>query len=85
MSARRLLSITHLGSIKNWVEDTDSPEIRSWAPAFENYSLSGVGTSTEVGIDVDVTPEFEDYMRKTWPKALGRLKAICEDRSARTS
>jgi hypothetical protein len=27
---------------------------------------------------MEVTPEFEQYMAETWPKALAKLKAICE-------
>lgn len=27
---------------------------------------------------MDVTPEFESFMEKTWPKALAKLKEICE-------
>jgi hypothetical protein len=55
--------------------------VRAWAPAFENYSLSYVGLSTHLQIDIDVTPEFEEYMTKVWPKALARLKQLCEDRA----
>lgn len=72
------LSIRHLGIIKDGVEDTESEEARSWAPAYENYSFSASGTSTELAVDMDVTPEFEEYMAKTWPKALDKLKAISE-------
>ncbi|HSK10558.1 MAG TPA: hypothetical protein VK911_13345 [Vicinamibacterales bacterium] len=76
------LSIKHLGFIKGGVEDTDSEEVRSWAPSFENYLLSDAGSSTGLQVDIDVTPEFEEYMTKTWPKALATLKVICEGRSA---
>ncbi len=72
------LSIRHLGIIKDGVEDTESEEARSWAPAYENYSFSASGTATELAVDMDVTPEFEEYMVKTWPKALAKLKAISE-------
>lgn len=72
------LSIKHLGSIKDGVEDTESESVRRWAPSFENYSFSDVGSGTELRVDMEVTPEFEQYMAKTWPKALAKLKAICE-------
>ncbi len=72
------ISIKHLGHIKDGVEDTQSDAVRSWEPSFENYTFSNVGTSTEVKVDIDVPPEFEVYMRNTWPKALARLKTICE-------
>lgn len=78
------LSIKHLGMIKDGIEDTDSEAVRRWAPAFENYSFSKAGPTTELRVDMDVTPEFEEYMTKTWPKALSRLKALCEAPSAGT-
>lgn len=79
------LSIKHLGFIKDGLEDTESEAVRSWAPAFENYSFSDAGSSTELKVDIDVTPEFEDYMSKTWPKALSTLKAICEQERSPTA
>jgi uncharacterized protein YndB with AHSA1/START domain len=72
------LSIKHIGQIKDGVEDTTSEEVRGWAPAFENYTLSDSETGAQVRVDMDVTPDFEQYMAKTWPKALAKLKAICE-------
>ncbi len=72
------LSIKHLGYIKDGIEDTESPEIKAWAPSFENYTLSENNGVTEVKVDMDVTPEFEEYMAQTWPKALAKLKMVCE-------
>ena len=76
------LSIQHLGEVKKGVEDTASPAVAAWAPAFENYSFSRVGDSTEVAVDIDVTPDFEGHMTKTWPPALAGLKSICEGPAA---
>ncbi len=72
------LSIRHLGFVKDGVEDTESPAVRSWAPSFENYTFEPLGSATRVRIDLDVTPDFEADMQAMWPKALARLKAICE-------
>lgn len=74
------LSIEHLGMVKDGVEDTESEEVRKWAPAFENYTLAPVEGGTGVAVDIDVAPEYEQYMSETWPKALARLKTICEER-----
>jgi hypothetical protein len=73
------ISIKHLGIIKNSIDDTESEAARSWAPAYENYTFSDVGTSTELKVDVDAAPDFEAYMEDTWPKALAKLKALCEE------
>jgi hypothetical protein len=74
------ISIRHIGWIKGGVEDTQSEEVRSWAPAYENYSFKKSGGSTELTVDMDVTADFEEFMVKTWPQALSTLKQMCEAR-----
>lgn len=72
------VSIKHLGFIHDGIEDTESEQVRSWAPAFENYTFADAGAATEIQIEQDITPEYESHMLATWPKALARLKSICE-------
>jgi uncharacterized protein YndB with AHSA1/START domain len=72
------VSIKHLGFIKEGVEDTESPEIKAWTPAFENYTFKDGKGVTELKIDIDILPDFEEYMEKTWPKAMQKLKQLCE-------
>ncbi len=74
----QFISIRHLGFIAQGVEDTDSDAARAWAPAYENYSFQPVPQGTRLLIDQDITDEFESYMSQAWPKALARLKALCE-------
>ncbi len=72
------VSIRHLGEISGGVEDFTSEKVLRWAPAYENYTFSDTPEGTELRVDVEVTPEYEQYMRDTYPKALQRLKALCE-------
>lgn len=72
------VSMEHLGFIKDGIEDTTSEAVRAWAPAYESYALREVDGATELSIELDVTAEFEEYLNKTWPKALARLKDLCE-------
>jgi hypothetical protein len=74
------ISIRHLGFIAKGVVDTDSDAARAWAPAYENYSFQPVPQGTRLVVDQDITDEFEGYMKEAWPKALARLKALCEGR-----
>lgn len=75
------ISIRHLGYIKDWVEDTTSNEIKDRAPAYENYTFSEKDDSTIVTVDlITIIPWLEDYLTDTWPKALQKLKEICETR-----
>lgn len=73
-----LMSIKLLGCIRNGVEDTTSEQARAWTPAFENYTLVGVGDDTRLTVQVDVAPEHEAWMNDIWPRALASLKALCE-------
>jgi hypothetical protein len=75
------ISIKHLGIIKDGIDDTESDAARSWAPAYENYTFSDVGASTELKVDVDAPPDFEAFMEDAWPRALAKLKALCEERA----
>jgi hypothetical protein len=72
------ISIKHLGYILKGVEDTESPEIKAWAPAYENYTISENNGVSEVKVDIEIMPGLEEYMQETWPKALTKLKSICE-------
>lgn len=74
----QFVSIRHLGLVAQGVEDTTSPAARAWAPAYENYSFVPVAGGTRVVVDQDVTAEFEHYIADAWPKALARLKVLCE-------
>jgi Activator of Hsp90 ATPase homolog 1-like protein len=73
------VSIRHLGEIKDGVEDTTSEKVRAWAPAYENYTYEAApGGGTQLRVDVDVLPDYEQFMQDTFPKALARLKELCE-------
>jgi hypothetical protein len=75
------ISIRHLGQVNAGVEDTTSPEVAAWAPAYENYSFVETGGSTEVKVSLDTLPEYETYMAEAFPKALASLKKLCESKS----
>jgi uncharacterized protein YndB with AHSA1/START domain len=72
------VSIRHLGEIAGGVEDTTSEKVKAWAPAHETYTLAESQGGTVVTVDVDVLPQFEQYMTDTFPKAFALLKELCE-------
>ena len=76
------VSIRHLGFIAQGVEDTESEAVRAWAPAYENYTFTPTPNGTRLVVDQDVTEKSESYMAEAWPKALAKLKALCEHESA---
>lgn len=73
------MSIEHLGFVKDGVEDTESPGVKDWAGAHENYTLKTVNGQTELTVDMDITQQYLDYFRETFPKALDRVKTLAEN------
>ena len=72
------ISIKHIGIINDGMADSDSEQARQWAPAYENYRFSDEGGITALHVDMEVTPDFEQMMTDTWPRALEKLKTLCE-------
>ena len=78
-----LVSIKHLGMVQDGVEDTTSPAATAWANSFETYTLVDVGGATEVTAELETPPDFEAFLDDAWPKALAKLKEICEESASR--
>jgi uncharacterized protein YndB with AHSA1/START domain len=74
----RMVSIEHLGVLDNGKEVTTGPAVAGWAGAVENYYFTEANGETLVEVYVETAPEYQDYFSETWPKALQKLKAICE-------
>ncbi|OYX84790.1 MAG: tungsten formylmethanofuran dehydrogenase [Flavobacteriales bacterium 32-34-25] len=74
----QFVSIQHYGLLKGDKEITEGPEVEKWANGFENYSFEENNGTTTVTVDLDTTKDFVDYMNQSYPKALEKLKKICE-------
>ncbi|MEO7924969.1 MAG: SRPBCC domain-containing protein [Chitinophagaceae bacterium] len=72
------MSFEHLGEVKEGVEDTTSDRVKAWAGCKENYTLKETNGSTELLVEMDISPEFKDYFEKTWPKAMEKIKELAE-------
>ena len=75
----KFVSIEHLGIIKNDEEITSGPEVEDWAGTLENYTFTEKNSKTILSIDQDANQEFKEFLLETWPKALNKLKSICEN------
>lgn len=74
----RFVSIEHLGIIENGEAITSGPKVESWAGAHENYGFSENNGITTVKVALDTGSGYDDYFNQTYPKALEKLKEICE-------
>lgn len=76
--SNEFISIRHLGIINNGIPDTESVEVKSWTPAYENYTFVKKESETYLIVEMDSLEEYEKYLNETWPKALLILKDLCE-------
>ena len=74
----RFVSIQHYGLIKADKEITEGPEVEKWANGFENYTFEENNGITTLTVELDTNEDFLDYMNQTYPKALDKLKELCE-------
>lgn len=73
----RFVSIEYEGILDGDNEITSGPTAAEWQ-GFENYSFETNDGTTAVTVDIDVNDQMLDYFRETYPKALNKLKEICE-------
>lgn len=74
----RFMSFEHLGMVKKGVEDTESEEVKGWAGAKENYTLTEENGKTNLFVEMDSNAEMKEYFEKTWPLALEKVKELAE-------
>ncbi len=74
----RFVSIEHLGIVQNGKEVITGPKVVQWGGAQENYTFSDDNGQTILKIDLDVAKEWKSYFDETWPKALNKLRSLCE-------
>lgn len=78
----KFVSIEHQGIIQNGEEITTGPEVESWAGAMENYFFTDDNGKTILSVNMESDQEFNEHFKSifidTWPKALKKLKSICE-------
>lgn len=74
----KFVSIKHVGLLVAGKEILDGPDVEKWTGGFENYTFNENNGISTVVVEVDVTEDFENYMNESYPKALDKLKEICE-------
>jgi hypothetical protein len=74
----QFVSIQHYGLVNAGKEITEGPEVEKWANGLESYSFEETNGAVIITVDLDTSEEFIDYMNESYPKALDKLKEICE-------
>lgn len=72
------VSLQHYGLYENGKEITEGPEVSLWAGSKEEYFFGRKEGGTKLKVVTDTNREYKAYFMEVWPKALGKLKEICE-------
>ncbi len=72
------ISIRHYGIVDGNEEITKGPKVEAWAGAFENYTFLETEGHTTLTVELDTNDEYAAYFDEAWPRALRKLKEICE-------
>ncbi len=72
------VSIEHYGSLEDGKEITEGEKIEAFAGMLEEYTYLPTENGTLLKVAMDTTTEWEAYFNQTWPKALNKIKTICE-------
>jgi uncharacterized protein YndB with AHSA1/START domain len=74
----KFISIEHIGVLENGKERTTGADVEQWAGALENYTFIDKQGKTVVHVDLDINDQYKDYFEDLWPRALKKLKELCE-------
>jgi len=75
----KFISFQHLGYNMNGIRDTESEEIKSIMPSFENYAFEKIDeNTTKIKVYMESDPKYTEMFESMWPKALAKLKEISE-------
>jgi uncharacterized protein YndB with AHSA1/START domain len=78
----RFISIEHQAIIHDGKKISSGPEADLWSGSLENYIFTSDNGKTKLTIEMKIPrklkEEYKNYFLDTWPKALNKLKSICE-------
>ena len=63
----------------NGSEDRNSDEARNWIGTTEAYTFIEKNGKSRLQVEMSTAPEWEKMATDGWPKALAKLKEICEN------
>jgi uncharacterized protein YndB with AHSA1/START domain len=76
----RYISIEYTGFLKDGELNLESPGATDIVGSHENYTFTPISDQqTTLDIEMDSSAEYAEYMSQAWPKALEKLKSLCEN------
>lgn len=74
----QLIHIQPIGILEDGVEYLRGEKVEGLDQFYEKYTFGSNENSTIVTIETSVYEDLEDYFSVMWPRALDKLKEICE-------
>ncbi|CAL65118.1 SRPBCC family protein [Christiangramia forsetii] len=72
LEPNKFISIKHLGMLEKGKETSFDNDL------YENYYLENTSGSALLKVEIDTEDDWIEYFDNTWPKALQKLKEVCE-------
>ena len=72
-------SVKHIAGIQDGLEQKQDQSGFTY-PAYENYTFIEDNGSTKVKVEVDMADDYVGQMNELFPKALTKLKKLCEEK-----
>jgi hypothetical protein len=59
-------------------EDRESKVAQGWIGTTERYTFNEINGKTKLTVEINTPPSWAEMFEDGWPKALARLKEMCE-------
>ena len=72
---------THLGTIKNGIEDTESQQVKQWSGAPERYFLISLDRGfVKLQVEIQIDPKYRQIMDHGFSHGLQTVKELAEEK-----
>ncbi len=73
----KIIEFKHIGSVVEGKEQPIDDDSKKWTGATEIYALREENETNILTVEIDVMDEHLEFMSKTFPKALEKIKKNC--------
>lgn len=79
LKENEFIYFSHIGMVRDFKELPLDAETERWSGCIESYNITTEGSTSKLKVEVDAIAEYADYMKKTFPLALQKLKELSEN------
>ena len=75
----KIIQFKHIGKVVERKEQPIDEETKKWTGATETYSITEEKDHNTLTVELDIMDEHLEFMTKTFPKAMKKMKHISEN------